>query len=122
MAKRILLSGSHGRFENGNQVTYVKGQEIDLSDAELQSDTFKGRLGLGPIVGSADSAGNSSNVAASDNDDIDLTAMTSEEAINFLNTLQTVAEVIEFQAAEAEGLNRPEVLESVGIRLQVMTG
>ena len=46
MRYRITSGGSHGRFENGVSVTYRRGDEIDLNEAEVSGASLRDRIEL----------------------------------------------------------------------------
>lgn len=41
---RLIDGGSHTRFEDGKTKRYRRGDEIELTDEEAASETFKGRI------------------------------------------------------------------------------
>lgn len=102
MAKYRLLKGSHGRSENGIDVSYVAGQVMDLSHAEATGRSLKGRIEL----------------VAGDDDSVDLSLMSPKKAASLILKLETMDEVVAFQGAEVQGKNRKPVLEAAEKRLQ----
>lgn len=104
MPKGRLLTGSHSRDENGSPVSYVAGEVLELSDAELTGDSLKGRIEL---------------IADGEDDTVDLSLMSAAKASALISSLETIDEVVAFQSAEAGSKKpRPTVIAAAEKRLR----
>lgn len=119
--KYRLLTGSHGRWEKGQNVRYAAGDEIDLSNEEVES--FGKRVepvGGSPVATPAPDKTLRTLPAA--DKPLGLVDLGWAEAAEIVTTLETVEAVEAARKEEQAGKARKGVLDAVEARLAELEG
>lgn len=145
-----LLKGTHSRMEDGANVRYSKGDQIELTDKEAQALGARVQKGSSQVVGQpgqyapsvatteveADTdpgeevlTGPPEGVDTLENTEVEdvndwsfLGELSAPNAIKAINDLQTVGEVEAAREAEEGGKNRKSVLEAADNRIGELGG
>lgn len=109
-----LLTGSHGRFEDGTPVSYRAGQEIELNEAEAAN--LAGRVEL---IGPAPKvkASRPEPEPEAEIGDFDVSDMHWSKAAKLIGRLEEPGAVRKVRAAEEAGKARKGVLQAADERL-----
>lgn len=112
-----LLTGTHGRYEDGINVRYRRDEFIDLTDEEAKS--LGGRVQLVSVGVSVGNGGVDSVVpdTVTDTDYSYLSGLSWQDAVKEVESLSNVEQVAAAIMAEESGRNRASVLNAGNRRM-----
>lgn len=103
-----LLTGSHGRMENGSNVIYRKGDSIDLTEREARA--------LGSRVRKVDNSGAEGGEVATDWSSV--ASQNVGEVIAIINALDSLEDVEAIRAVESSAQRRKSILTAAETKLR----